>query len=191
MSIRAPHLAALGVVLLTGGWLLSHGASVKAMPGVALAATAPATGSSTAGGPTHASATKGSPSSTGPSASAARSHSAASTAAAAAPPAQHGTLLSGTQIAPFTYEIYPAAAAPLSQAEAGFTIAVHAATPGQKKVVITNQIGGVTALAQTFRSTDRAYWIETNYGDDGPGQDANLGDDGFILTDAQGYITQK
>ena len=34
------------------------------------------------------------------------------------------------------------------------------------------------------------YFIETNWGEDGPGYDGDLGDDGAILVDANGYAVQ-
>ena len=172
MTVRAAHLGALAVVLASGALLLLHGASAKTVPGVALA---------TAPGP-HA---------TAPAAPSQAGHTKQASAPAAATKPSHGPLLSSSQIAPFTYEVYPTPTAQLSQAESGFQIAVHQVSPSERKVVITNQLGGVTALQQNFLASDRAYWIETSYGDDAPGQDANLGDDGFVLTDAQGYITQK
>jgi hypothetical protein len=172
LSVRAAHLGALALVLASGTVLLLHGASTKTVPGVALpAATAPKTQTAAAPKPAGQAKTK-------------------APAGSAAKPT-HGPLLSTTQIAPFTYQIYPTQAAQLSQAEAGFQIAIHQVSPSERKVVISNQLGGGTALQQNFLASDHAYWIETSYGDDAPGQDANLGDDGFVLTDAHGYITQK
>ncbi len=172
MSVRAAHLGALALVLASGAVLLLHGASAKTVPGVALpAATAPK--SQTPAPPKQA------------------GHAKTQGASASAAKPSHGPLLSSTQIAPFTFEVYPTPAAQLSQAEAGFQIAVHQVSASERKVVISNQLGGGTALQQNFLATDHAYWIETSYGDDAPGQDANLGDDGFVLTDAHGYITQK
>ena len=172
MTVRAAYLGALAVVLASGALLLLHGASAKAVPGVALSSP-PA--------PHAAPPAKGGHS----------GHSAQAKAVTAAAKQSHGPLLASTQIAPFTYEVYPTPGAQLGQAEAGFQISVRQLSAIERKVVITNQLGGVTALQQNFLASDRAYWIETNYGDDAPGQDANLGDDGFVLTDAQGYITQK
>ncbi len=171
MFVRAPHLAALLTVLAVGAWLLLHGASAKPVPGVAFAGT-PAAHASSAAAPKKA---------TDPPATHRAAHSAA----------KGGTKLSATQIWPFTYEVYPSASSQLTQADAGFQISVHPASASERKVVIRSQLGGSTALQQNFQASDRAYWIETSYGDDAPGQDANLGDDGFVLTDAQGYITQK
>ena len=171
MFVRAPHLAALLTVLAAGAWLLLHGASAKPVPGVAFAGT-PASQTRSAGSPKHA-------------ADPPASHRAAH------PAAKGATKLSATQIWPFAYEIYPSASSQLTQADAGFQISVQPASATQRKVVVKSQLGGNTALQQNFLASDRAYWIETSYGDDAPGQDANLGDDGFVLTDAQGYITQK
>lgn len=171
MTVRAAHLGALAVVLASGALLLLHGASAKSLPGVALAAASAS----------HA---------TAPVAPQPTGQPSASHAPASAVKLSHGPLLSSTQIAPFTYEVYPAPATQLSQAQAGFQIAVQPVSTSEKKVVIKNQSGG-TALQQNFLASDHAYWIETSYSDDAPGQDANFGDDGFLLTDAQGYITQK
>ncbi len=183
MPVRAAHLGALAGVLAVGAVLLLHGASAKSVPGVALsAAHTPHAASQPA--PTSGAGTPTATKQAKPTAS--RS----SSSGTAAKPS-HGPQLSATQIASFTYEIYPSPASQLSLADAGFQITVHQVSSSEKKVVITSQLGGGTALQQNFLASDHAYWIETSYGDDGPGQDANLGDDGFVLTDAQGYITQK
>jgi hypothetical protein len=180
LSVRLPHLAALALVLATGAMLLLHGAATKALPGVALTPARTARASD----PPAAKATQRRAGT--PAASANKSN-----VAAKSNRPSHGPSLASTQIAPFTYEIYPKTSPQLNLAEAGFQINVHQVSPLQEKVVISNQLGGGTALQQSFRATDRAYWIEASYGDDAPGQDANLGDDGFVLTDAQGYITQN
>ncbi|HEV2360026.1 MAG TPA: hypothetical protein VGZ23_20760 [bacterium] len=38
---------------------------------------------------------------------------------------------------------------------------------------------------------NRLYFIETRMGDDGIDGETNLGDDGFVLTDADGHILNQ
>lgn len=167
MKVRLPHLGALAVVLATAGVLAAHGATAQSLPGVAMSSPPRAV-------------------STPPRTVVASSrHPGSSTKVAAT-----GPLLSSTAFASAAYEVFPRASGQLAQAEAGFQIGVQPASAGKEQLVVKSS-SGATLLQRSFLSTDRAYWIETSYGDDGPGQDANLGDDGLVLTDAQGHITQK
>ncbi len=86
--------------------------------------------------------------------------------------------------------MYPSPGSQLAQAESGFTVTIQSGQGGGKTLSVANSSGG-SLLKRSFVSTDHVYWVETSYGDDAPGQDANYGDDAYILTDAQGYITQK
>ncbi len=167
-----PRLVTLAIVLAAGAALAVHGISAPQVPGVALAGTAPQSAA-----PAHASSSGSS------------TH--AQSQGKAKPTSSKGTLLSSTQIAPFTYEVYPAAAAQATQAESGFNITVKPAAGGGATLSIQSALAGGAAVTKTFQAGDKVYWIETSYGDDAPGQDANYGDDGYVLTNAQGYITQK
>ncbi|MDA8346152.1 MAG: hypothetical protein M0Z66_11785 [Thermaerobacter sp.] len=179
----APRLITLGLVLAVGAALAVHGIHAPNAPGVAL--------SGGQGSGPAATATSSSGSTTSPNASGSSSKGSSQASTTTQPASTKGTLLSSTQIAPFTYELYPTTASQTLQAESGFTITIKSAAGGQKSLDIQSAVAGGPGLQKTFNATDKVYWIETSFGDDGPGQDANYGDDAYILTDAQGYITQK
>lgn len=90
------------------------------------------------------------------------------------------------------YEIYPSmSSSALQGAEDGFSIHVAPTSGGMLLISIKSQFPGGPSLQQKALGTDHVYWVEANYGDDAPGQDGNLGDEGVLLTDAQGYIVNK
>lgn len=74
-------------------------------------------------------------------------------------------------------------------AEAGFSIKVQPSTGGKDTISIQSQFSGGPSVTKAFLATDKVYWIEASFGDDAQGEDVNLGDDGWLLTNAQGYIT--
>ncbi len=191
-SPTAPRLVTLALVLAVGAALGVHGLNAPKIPGVSLSGGTTAAGGSPAASSAAASSqTQGSSSASQSSSGNSQNTSGSSGSAASSPaPASKGPLLSSTQFAPFTYEIYPTAASQAGLAEDGFSITVKPGQSGGKTLVVGAAAGG-TLATKSFLNTDRVYWIETSYGDDAPGQDANYGDDGYILTDAQGYITQK
>lgn len=192
-SPTAPRLITLALILVAGAALAVHGASAPATPGVALNSSGSGGGSSASSqttGSTQGTAQTGS-SSGGSSGSSASSSSNASSKSAPSTSASRGPLLSSTQIAPFTYEIYPQVNSQAALAESGFTVKIGNGSSGEKTIDVQTSVPGGGGLHNQFRATDKVYWVETSFGDDGPGQDANFGDDMYIMTDAQGYITQK
>jgi hypothetical protein len=46
------------------------------------------------------------------------------------------------------------------------------------------------ATAQTYKGGARVYVVEASMGDEAGSSDYNLGDDGVVVTDAQGRIVQ-
>ena len=181
----APRLLTLALLLAAGAALGVHGLNAPQVPGVALSGSQNAAGASAAAGAKQSGSASSQGASTG-------SGQGTTTAAASSPPAhQKGTLLSSTQVAPFTYELYPTLAAQATQAEDGFTITVTPGQGGKNSLDIKGAAGGGSLVHRSILATDKVYWIETSYGDDAPGQDANFGDDGYVLTDAQGYVTQN
>ncbi|HZD86655.1 MAG TPA: hypothetical protein VE088_01455 [Gaiellaceae bacterium] len=49
---------------------------------------------------------------------------------------------------------------------------------------------GQAAQTSTFRAGDRVYFVEASLGDESGNVDYNFGDDGVVVTNAQGYIVQ-
>ena len=110
--------------------------------------------------------------------------------AAPAPPAP-GPLLSETRYGAYAYQVYPAASSPdTDRALTGFRLAFRRVTASTVEVTVADLQDGTTQTA-TFSAANRLYFIETRMGDDGMDGETNLGDDGFILTDADGHILNQ
>lgn len=108
----------------------------------------------------------------------------ASTAVKLGPP------LSQTSYIAAAYQIYPGPLdANARRALAGFTASFD---PGSQGVTMTiSAVGsGQPPLRRTFDSSDKVYFVETRWGDDDVRSNAefNFGDDGLILTNADGRI---
>lgn len=101
-----------------------------------------------------------------------------------------GPLLSSTQFAGYAYRIYTGPQTSRTrQATAGFTVQVN---PHAGVIVVSIAPAGSNQSAQTatYPSSDRVYFIETTFGDDATDVDYNGGDDGLVVTNAQGYVVQ-
>jgi hypothetical protein len=98
-------------------------------------------------------------------------------------------LLSSEPYASVTYEVWPG---PLSaaarQALTGLKIAVHRHGPGL--LVTAGVIGQPAAAPHLYVSGARVYVVEASLGDDSGNADYNLGDDGLVVTNAQGRIVR-
>ena len=57
-------------------------------------------------------------------------------------------------------------------------------------ILVTAAANGQSAGAQTYPAGARVYVVESSLGDDSGSSDYNLGDDGLVVTDAQGRIVQ-
>lgn len=196
------RLGLLVVFLAAGAYLGSLGlrhpglipaalASSQGASATGSAATATRTPSSGSSQTSTGTSSASSGSSTTPSSSS-TSTSSSSTSSSSASSSSRGPLLSSTPYAAYAYEVYPAT--PSGQAvtaEDGFSVTVRRTSAGTVLLDVQSQFSGGPSLKKQVLATDRVYWVETSYGDDAPGQDANLGDDGVVLTDAHGYITQK
>jgi hypothetical protein len=55
-------------------------------------------------------------------------------------------------------------------------------------ILVTAAANGQSAGAQTYPGGARVYVVESSLGDDSGSSDYNLGDDGLVVTDAQGRI---
>ena len=115
----------------------------------------------------------------------------ASTAPAATPSASGnaGPLLSSEPFAQFTYLVWPGTqSAAAQQAMSGLTISVSRRAGGLS--VRAGVAGQPLPSAQFYPDGARVYVIESSLGDDSTNIDYNLGDDGLVVTDAQGRIRQ-
>ena len=115
----------------------------------------------------------------------------ASTAPAATPSASGnaGPLLSSEPFAQFAYLVWPGTqSAAAQQAMSGLTISVSRRAGGLS--VRAGVTGQPLPSAQFYPNGARVYVIESSLGDDSTNIDYNLGDDGLVVTDAQGRIRQ-
>ncbi len=135
-----------------------------------------------------------------PSASSARSAQVSAPNATAAPTAQasapnatqapSSVQFSSWQFAQYSYEIYPGPAnSDAQKALAGFSLSVQ--DQGSSVVVNLKALSSRYHDAQyTVAKGDTAYFVETSMRDDPTNQENDLGDDGVVVVDPQGYILQ-
>lgn len=101
-----------------------------------------------------------------------------------------GPLLSSTQYASVAYRLYPSPASSRAKlATSGFNISVKLSGNNE---VISVSVAGSSAPSQTskFQKGDIVYFVETAFGDDSGNRDYSGGDDGIIVTNAQGRIVE-
>jgi hypothetical protein len=91
--------------------------------------------------------------------------------------------------ASYAFQIYPGSlSAQARQALTGLRVTVH---PQGTQISVTTAVnGGPTSTPQSFPAGDHVYIVESALGDDSSDTDYNLGDDGLVVTDAQGRIVQ-
>lgn len=168
-----------GLVLAIHGW---SGGGARAAPPLA-------------GGPLGTASAA--PSGTVPSSAAASQ--ATSAAGAPAPPAANspgaagssspapGPLLSSEPFASVAYQIWPGPVSSTAhQALTGLAISVH--NRGSGLAVTAAARGQGAAASHLYRGGVRVYVVEASLGDDSGNSDYSLGDDGLVVTDAQGRI---
>lgn len=99
-----------------------------------------------------------------------------------------GPRLSSTSYASYAYQLYPGPVSSNSRlAEAGFSATFH--RHGSNVVMVFSIPGsGQPPMTRTYPASDKIYFIEANFGDDSSNQEFNAGDDGLIVTNAQGRI---
>ncbi len=186
----------VGVVLAVHGY--GHGALIAAGPG-GVGAPTPAAGShssSTTGSHarsatgSHARSAAGSHARAGAKSHSGSASSAAKSTSAKAASQKLGPLLSSTQYAPYSYQVYPGPESSRARlATAGFTIQV---TPhsGALDLSVSASGSGQGAQTSTLPAGDRVYFIEATFGDDSGSADYNFGDDGVVVTNPHGYVVQ-
>lgn len=126
-----------------------------------------------------------------PASSAPRSSAPASPAASPGPraSAKAGPLLSSEPYASVTYRVWPGPlSAAATQALTGLKVAVHRQGPGL--LVTAGVIGQPAAAPRLYVGGARVYVVEASLGDDSGNADYNLGDDGLVVTNAQGRIVR-
>lgn len=98
-----------------------------------------------------------------------------------------GALLASQPFAPYSFVIWPGTPSVAAKAAlTGLSVSVHRQASG---LSITAGVNGQTAgPAHLYPKGVRVYVVEATMGDDSGNSDYNLGDDGIVVTDAQGRI---
>jgi len=165
-------LALLAVTALTGVVLAVHGWSGRhsGLPAGALAASSPAQA----------------PSAPAPSSSA---PAATPSSPGASPAGGPGPLLSAQSYAQYSFRVWPGTPDAAAQAAlTGLTVKIVRQGSG---IMVTAGVIGQPANAPRFYSHGAmVYVVEASMGDDSGNSDYSLGDDGLVVTDAQGRILQ-
>jgi len=123
-----------------------------------------------------------------PSASPGTAASPAPSGTAAPSPGGTGPLLRSEPYASYAYQVWPGTPGTAArQAMTGLAISVSRQSGG---ITVRAGANGQPPTAHTYRGGAKVYVVETTLGDDSGDSDYNLGDDGLIVTDAQGRIVQ-
>ena len=184
MTIRVGPVGVRGLALLTAagvtGLVLGvHGWSARHV-GLAVSATG-ALG--TRGAASAPRSTGGHHTSPGP-------HTTTGLRAAASPASGGaGPLLRSEPFASYAYQVWPGSPGPAAkEAMTGLTISVSRQSGG---IAVKAGVNGQSAPAtHSYPHGARVYVVEAALGDDSGSSDYNLGDDGLVVTDAQGRIVQ-
>ena len=171
--------AVAGIVLAVHGWSERHaGLAPGSLAGTGVASSPRATLS-----PSARAGNSSSPAAPGPSATT------PATTPGTTPAARPGPMLSSQSFAPYSYRVWPGAPSSAARAaETGLSISVHQRGSG---ISVTAGVNGQSPAAPHFyRLGARVYVVEASLGDDSGNSDYNLGDDGLVVTDAQGRIVR-
>jgi hypothetical protein len=162
--------AIVGIVLAIHGWSTYHGA---ATPG-SLASGAAAHAASTPGEHPRSSAAS-------PAASASSARRPGGTASSPGP------TLASQPYAQYAFQVWPGKSGVAAQAAlTGLSVTVHRHAGG---LVLTAGVNGQPAgPPHLYPAGARVYVVEASMGDDSGATDYNIGDDGIVVTDAQGRI---
>lgn len=160
--------AIAGLVLGAQGWAHRHAGLVGATAGGLTVHGSTSSASSTPGGHSSGSAVPGK--------------------ADSSPPGRAGPLLSSEPYAQYAYQVWPGT--PRANAEQAMTGLSITVSPQQRGIVVRAGVKGQPSpAAHIYSAGARVYVVETALGDDS-GNDYNLGDDGLVVTDAEGRIVQ-
>jgi hypothetical protein len=169
--------AIAGIIFAVHGWSTRHS-------GLTPGAIGAATSSRAAAGPS-APARATSPAAPGPSAS----RHAASPAPSGSPKASSpGPKLSTQSYAQYSFRVWPGTPSAAAKAAlTGLTVRVRREGSG---LSVTAGVSGQHAAPRFYANGARVYVVEASMGDDSNNSDYSLGDDGLVVTDAQGRILQ-
>jgi hypothetical protein len=173
--------AIAGIILAVHGWSGRHSGLA---PGALGATASPASATTDPASPAHTAA----PSGPGSAGRRAGSRSAAPPSpAGSSPSASPGPLLSAQPYASYSFKVWPGTPSAAARAAlTGLTVKVRRHGPG---IAVTASVSGQPAAAPRFYPGGaRVYIVEASLGDDSGNSDYSLGDDGLIVTDAQGRI---
>ena len=99
-----------------------------------------------------------------------------------------GPLLSSESFASYSFQVWPGTPSSAARsAMTGLSISVRRTGSG---LSVTAGVSGHPGTAHTYAGGARVYVIEASMGDEAGSTDYNLGDDGIVVTDAQGRIVQ-
>ena len=172
--------AIAGIILAVHGWSGRHSGLA---PGALGATASPASATTDPASPAHTA-----PAGPGRAGRRAGSRSAAPPApAGSSPAASPGPLLSSQPYASYSFKVWPGMPSAAARAAlTGLTVRVRRQGPG---ITVTASVSGQPAAAPRFYPDGaRVYIVEASLGDDSGDSDYSLGDDGLIVTDAQGRI---
>lgn len=103
-------------------------------------------------------------------------------------PAGVGPLLASQSFASYSYPVWPGApSAAAKTAMTGLSISVRRTGSG---ISVSAGVSGRRGTAHAYPGGTRVYVVEASMGDEAGSSDYNLGDDGVVVTDAQGRIVQ-
>lgn len=173
--------AIAGIILAVHGWSGRHSGLA---PGALGTTTSPANATTGPASPTRTAAPAG-PGSAGRRAG---SRSAAPPAPTGSSPAAGlGPLLSAQPYASYSFRVWPGTPSAAARAAlTGLTVKVRRQGSG---IAVTASVSGQPAAAPRFYTHGaRVYIVEASLGDDSGNSDYSLGDDGLVVTDAQGRI---
>lgn len=173
--------AVIGVVLAVHGWSGRH----SGLPAAALGVSGPAQASS----PSAQSATPGSTATSGSTAAPGSTGASAGASQGASPAASTGPLLSSQSYASYAFRVWPGTPGASAQAAlTGLTVKVTRHGTGiEVNAGVTGQPAGTPHF---YPHGAVVYVVEASMGDDSGNSDYSLGDDGLVVTDAQGRIQQ-
>lgn len=99
-----------------------------------------------------------------------------------------GPLLASESFASYAYPVWPGApSAAAKAAMTGLSISVRTTGSG---ISVSAGVSGQPGTARAYPGGARVYVVEASMGDEAGSSDYNLGDDGVVVTDAQGRIVQ-
>jgi hypothetical protein len=167
--------AVVGVVLASHGWAGRHNGLPSTLAGASAAGQ-------------HRPGTHPAPPATSPG-TAPTQGPAASPSPTATPKITPGPKLGSQSYSSYAFQVWPGTVSSAAKAaEIGLVIKVRQQGSG---ISVSAGVAGQTLPAPTFYPNGtRVYVIEASLGDDSGNSDYNLGDDGLVVTDAQGRILQ-